>query len=226
MRKRRRTSDKLKPGMTTVSKKQVDNNQSRIIQRLVKLTKGIAPERKFFDTTLSFLNVSDTVGAVSHISAVAQGDLVSNRTGNKIRVKSIYVQVRVSTVSIDGLVEGFARFYIVRDLQQVGDTSPTASDILNAVNTPQSVLTSVATQGRFKIIRTFPLMDFTMIRSSNAIQSAVQYYYKSRFDIPITYNGVNGADIQKNGLYVVVVTSDTTDVSDYDGIARVSYVDD
>lgn len=226
MRKRRRTSDKLKPGLTTVSKKQVDNNQSRVIQRLVKLTRGIAPERKFFDTALSFLNVADTVGAVNHITAIEQGDLVSNRTANKIRIKALYVQVRVSTASIDALVEGFARFYVVQDLQQVADTNPTATQILNATNTPQNTLMNVSTQGRFRILYTFPLMDLTMIRSTNAIQSSVQFYRKFGLDIPLVFNGTAGTDIQKNGIYVVVVVNDTSDVADFDGISRVTYVDD
>jgi len=65
-----------------------------------------------------------------------------------------------------------------------------------------------------------------MIRSSNANQSAVQYYRKFGLDIPLVYKGAATSDIQKNGLYVVCVVNDTSDVADFDGISRVTYVDD
>lgn len=228
-RKRSRSNNSklsTKSSLVAVSKKQVDQNQSRTIQRLVKLTRGIAPERKFFDTSIAFINIVDTVGAIQNIVLIPQGDGVSDRTGNKIRVKSVYVQVRVSTQSVSGLAEAFLRFALVQDTQQVADSTPTVSQIVNSTATPQNTLLSIPNQGRFRILKMFPLLDLTMVASANATQSAVQAYRRFGMDIPITYNGAAGSDIQKNGLYLIAWTTEPTDVVDADGITRVTYVDD
>lgn len=227
-RKRARTSGKLNPknSLVQVSKKQVDQNQSRTIQRLVKLTRGIAPERKFFDTSLSFINVTDSTGAIQNITLIPQDDTVSGRTGNKIRIKALYVQTRISTQSLSGLVESFIRFAVVQDMQQVSDTSPTVSQIVNNPALPQNSLMTIPNQGRFKILKLFKLSDGTMMSGSNATQSAVQSWRRFGLDIVVTYNGTAGTDIQKNGIYVICYTNEPSDVIDADGIARVTYVDD
>jgi hypothetical protein len=216
---------RVSSGLVTVSKKQVDLKQSQVIARLVKITKGIAPERKFFDTTITFINIADTVGAVAHLTAIPQDDTISGRTGNKIRVKHVHIQVRLSTQSIDSLVESFYRFALVQDMQQVADTPPTVPNIVRSSADPRNSLINITTQGRFKVLYWFPVMDATMIRSVNATQSARQEFQKY-FDIPVTFNDTAGTDIQKNGLYLICWTSDTTDVGDADGIVRVTYIDD
>lgn len=229
-RKRFRPSNSAKlsnkSSLVEVTKKQVDLNQSRTIQRLVKLTRGIAPERKFFDTNLSFINITDTAGAINQITSIAQGDGVSDRTGNKIRIKGIYVQVRVSTSSISGLAESFLRFAVVQDMQQASDTAPTVAQIVNNPALPQNSLMSIPNQGRFKILKLFGLMDNTMQASGNATQSAVKAWRRFGLDIVVTYNGSASSDIQKNGIYVIAYTNEPSDVIDADGIARVTYVDD
>jgi len=227
-RKRARPSSKLstKSSLVTVSKKQVDQNQSRVIQRLVKLTRGIAPERKFFDTSLSFINVADTAGAIVQITSIAQGDTVGTRTGNKIRIKALYVQVRVSTQSLAGLAEEYVRFMVVQDMQQVSDTAPTVANIVNNTALPQNALPLVASQGRYRILHTFKLFDGQMLLASNATQSSTQTWVKYGLDIPVTYNDTASSDIQKNGIYVICYTNEPTDVIDCDGLARVTFVDD
>jgi hypothetical protein len=87
-----------------------------------------------------------TSESVTHLTAIAQGDAQSQRTGNSILVKSVYIrgiwEIHASASST------FLRFLLVKDNQQVSNTSPTADDILQNVQI-ESPYDRTTNQGRF-----------------------------------------------------------------------------
>lgn len=220
--KRRRVSAKPAAGTVAVSASQANVALSRKVNQLSKIVKGIKVEEKFFDTALSFINVVDTTGAIQAITDVVVGNTQVDRIGSKILVKNIYVQVRVSTASLAGLAETFVRFAIVQDTQSNG-AGATVTNVVKAVNDPRCTLLNIANQGRFKILKWFPLLDAEQLVPATATKSAVQFYSK-RCNIPVTYSAATSA--LTNSIFVMVWTNNATDVIDCDGTARITFVDD
>lgn len=139
-------------------------------------------------------------GSVTHLSPVAVGDTYADRTGNSIYARALNIRYTASwNQTTAGLQQ--IRLMVVQDTQQVGDTTPSISDILDssAVNytlahmAPNSV-------GRFKVLKSIRF-DLTSVYQSQT----------SEINIPmrhhIRYNGTAATDIQKGGLYLVVASN-------------------
>jgi len=238
-RKRARTVG-TSTSLVPVSAKKADENQARTIARLVKLTKGIAPERKQITGTGSFANVADTVGAQAGIVAIGQGSDINQRTGNQVRLKSFQIQVRVSTATASiGTVptnEEFTRFVLVLDKQTISDSTATALTVFQNVANPQFPQPNVEALGRFKWLWVSPLIHHARIAQSAVAgavttpltpsQSPVAQYKNFKMDIPIRYNGTAGGDIQKNAVSLFCITNLGADTVDADYNFRYEFIDD
>jgi hypothetical protein len=44
-------------------------------------------------------------------------------------------------------------------------------------------------------------------------------------DIPVFYNGDASTDIQRNGIYCVILSSDSTDTTDFNAGGRIGFTD-
>lgn len=230
---------KIQKGLTTVSKKQADRNLAQEVTKLKKLVKGIAPELKYLDVALTFSNVTDTSGGIVSLNTLAQGDTVNDRTGNKVRYKSLQIDFRLDTAvaSIGALplASEASRFYVIQDNQQVADTVPALTDVFESTSLVFAIRVNKANQGRFKIVydsgpilHTMVASQFTAVATLNAFPtngSPHRRFFK-RMDLPVTFNGTANTDIQKNGLYAAILTNVAGDSVDADGQARIRFIDD
>jgi len=222
-----------------VTSKQAEINLAKRVMQLSKIVKNQAPELKHFDAALSFTDVADTAGGISHLTAIAQGTDNLLRIGDEITVRKIYIQTRVilssGSVPILPLDTNFCRFILVQDLQQIGDTSPTVSQMFAVTSSPQTPLLNIDSLGRFKILWMSPLKLFTMMASkyddgvisaqySNPTQSPIDDAWIT-VNTKVRYNGSASTDIQKNGLYLVCLSSLPGDTLDADGFVRLAYTD-
>lgn len=167
--------------------------------RGVRYLKGLVNSEKFHKDTNVAGNVTPTP-TVTHLTAIATGDADANRTGNSLLVKGLSCNATLSMPA--ALLQARLRMVIVRDKQQIGDTAPAFTDIFSS-STPDSLM-NVTTLGRFDI-----LYDkvFTLSQGGNPTFSIRKYF---KMYSHIRFNGSTSTDIQKNGIYLCLVSDDNT----------------
>jgi len=182
----------------------------------VKYLSGLV-NSEMFKLDTAFSAAALTTGAVSHVTAVQQGDGDSQRTGNSIFVRSYNLKGSI-VHNAAGSNTQFVRVSVVQDKQQIGDTVPAYTDVYESAS-PYAHLNS-NTVGRFKI-----LYSRTYIVNNNDKTSCLL-----NINIPmrhhVRYNGTAGSDIQKGGLYICTsVDEPTANMPTWSGEMRLSYHD-
>lgn len=185
--------------------------------RQVWKLKGLVNSEKYkLDLVQSNQNVTDTPSAI-HITAVAQGDGDSQRTGNSIYCRSVNGKFFLYRSTSGDQVQT-VRLSLVMDSQQVGDTTPGYTDVYEAA-TPVSHLNS-NTVGRFKVLWSNTYCLDVVKGLSIPIEMNVPMRHHARF------NGAASTDIQRGGLYLMMVsTQGTSNYPILNGEIRLSYHD-
>lgn len=183
----------------------------------VRYIKGLVnAEKMYLDTTNTAVSVTAS-GVVTQLNAIAQGDTTSSRTGNSVLMKNLFGRM-VVVADASEANNSWVRIMIVKDKQQVGDTDPGVTSIL-ATSTPLSPLNR-NTAGRFQIL-------YDKLINLSVLQGATIRTLK--MNIPINcharYNGTASSDIQKNGIYLVLVGNEVTTTPDCEYYFRLNYYD-
>lgn len=186
--------------------------------RGVRYLKGLVnSEMLHLDTNFSAASVLGS-GAVSHLTAIAQGDTSAGRTGNSLLLRSLSYRFKLeinSSVTSNTTVT----MIIFQDTQQVGDTSPAATDVLAQANTYS--LLSTLTAGRFKILK----RKSYLLTPASGGRPAIEQKGFMKLYSHVRYNGTASTDIQKNGLYVLFISSESTNTPTVNGTFRIGYHD-
>lgn len=240
-RKRQRFSFKnltAKSGLVPVTARQAEVNLAQKVVKLTKLVRGLKPEVKYVDTSLSTTNVPVASGVVLHLTGIAGGTGVNQRVGDL--VTAIWWNVNLSLTnssSFSATNENPSyRFYIVRDIQQVGDTAPAGGDLVDQPSLPKIQLLNVSTtmQKRFQILYDskpqilFAGTGLAAQNNSVVFPAKLQFNLRGRKKAAVRFNGVNANDIQKGGLYLFFYTDVVVggaDALDFTGTSRVAYTD-
>lgn len=226
-------------GLARVSAAQVDRNLASEVAKLKRIVRKRAPELKYFDTSLSYVNVADSVGAVNHITSMGQGTAESQRVSDSITVSAIDCLVRVGTTSgSTGTApngDEAVRFALVQDMQQVSDTLPSVGVIMAQASNPHNPLKQIETGiTRFKILWMSPVIQTARITATSTPVATLTGLSPSqpnwafahvKCNIKVRFNGSSGTDIEKNGLYVICWTNVAADTVDADGFTRITYTD-
>lgn len=159
-------------------------------------------------------------GVVTHLSAIAQGDGEHARTGNSVLAK--YLTLRGKLVMHGSASSTLVRMLVVRDTQQVGDTSPALSAVLDAASTNQCLAPMNAdTKGRFS-----KLYDRTFCLDTDRPSSVFKINLKlGKRGSHIRFNGTASSDIQRGGLYFMIVSDEATNQPTYVKFYRLAYHD-
>jgi len=189
------------------------------------ITGLVNSEKLYKETSDQDVEVSYDNPVFVPLTDIAQGDTISGRTGNSVLVRylnaKIWLRMRDNQPTM-------TRIMLVRDKQQVGDTTPSISTVLNGTAGPQ-VITSFlnrTTAGRFDILydRTFSLAGTSTGGHTTDRLIKINKVMRSH----VRYNGTSSTDIQKNGLYLII-SSDQSDASTteplVDYVVRVNYHD-
>lgn len=158
---------------------------------------------------------SPNIGTITLLNGMAQGDTSSQRTGNSILMRNIFL--RLGFQQHPSATTTTYRVMLVLDTQQVGDTSPTISDILETVNVYSPL--STASSGRFKVMKNW----FFNTNNVSTTFRALNYYKDVRFHT--RYNGPANTDIQKNGLYLITLSDQATNAPSFTYTWKVGYHD-
>lgn len=142
-----------------------------------------------------------TSGGIIHLTDIVQGDADSTRTGNSVLVSGINIDLRM--VKHASATTSFMRVIIFQDNQQVADTTPSVTDILATPNFNDFL--SRTTVGRFKILSS-RVYNF---EANNVIRTYKKYFKISHH---VRFNGTQSTDIQKGGIYLLVISDQVTNV--------------
>lgn len=221
----RRTNRRTTPGPKTTGSLM---QQVRSLQRTVR---QLAPEIKHFDQDIGVSDVT-TSGAVVNCCQIAQGDSNVARTGNTIFVKSVTISGSVVR-GADVILQPNACYQValVIDKDNVADSSPTAANIFNPSD-PRVLLLNSATLERFRVLYLSPVLENLRIvtdldgLATSAVPTQSFMFKTTVFpNVKVSYNGGASSDIQKNGIYVVFLSNDSSNTIDFAGVSRVSYTD-
>lgn len=160
----------------------------------------------------------DYIGSMISLNNIAQGNADNERTGNSIFVRYVNSSGMITMSSL--ATSTAVRVMLVCDKQQIGDTPPTAPMVLeNTASTtaPYSKLNS-DTVGRFTILS-------SKLYLLNSDRPSCSWFLKKSMRHHIRYNGATSTDIQKGGLYLLVISNEQNNVPNFTRDTRVSYYD-
>ena len=187
---------------------------ARAAWRATKYIKGLVnSEMLHHDVGQDGTTVLST-GTVYALTAISNGDDAGTRTGNSILLRTLLNRIRFTKHA--SAVTTVVRFMLVWDTQQIGDTTPAAGDILQYADVDSPL--NLASSGRFKVLA----------NKTVALSSQMPIWHSERFlklYKHVRYNGAASADIQRNGLYLLVVGDQATNLPTMDWYARVGYHD-
>lgn len=186
--------------------------------RGVKLLRGIV-NSEMFHTDANFTDNSAT-NYIHNLTAISQGDTESQRTGNSLLLKSLsingYMQINPSTAAATRVT-----ICLVRDKQQIQDTTPGLGDIFTSASDTQTLLNRT-TVGRFQIMWRKQYI-LTAVTGGGDVARIFKKYTKLNFHT--RFNGSASTDIQKNGLYLCILTSEVTNYPTIVLNTRINYHD-
>jgi len=159
-------------------------------------------------------NTAPTVaGAVTHITVIAQGDGLADRSGDKIFIEKVNLMVNSLASATNN-----TRYVLVRDKFNLG-TTPGYTDIFSTavVASPYSSL-NVVQQKRFRV-----LCDF-IISGSVAGKAATTVRKTINVNQPCFFTGAASTTKASGSLYLCVVTDAATS-SNHDVEMQIVYSD-
>ena len=147
------------------------------------------------DTNWTATTLSTSGVIAANACAIAQGDGISGRTGNSILVKSVNANLLFDFGTVDNMVR--LMFFI--DKQQISDTTPSVTDILESAS-PTAFLNK-NTVGRFSVLydQKFVLDSAQHRLQIKKVHLGLQHH--------VRYNGTASTDIQKGSIYMLVIAS-------------------
>lgn len=221
--------------LVPVSKAKAEMNLARKVQQLSKFVKGLRPEIKYLDLSLTTTNITTATGLTIHLTQIAQATAVNSRIGENVQVRWVEFHIEVPyTTSVAASITDNPtyRVYVVQDLQQVASMSPALSDLVDQPALPLVQLFNVSEQKRFRVLydsrpQMLQIGSLATPAGNTSIIAPGKWHLhlKKRVSIPVEFNSSSASGIQKNGIYFMFSTDMTTGVVDIVGSSRIGYTD-
>lgn len=179
------------------------------------------PEKKFFDTALSFfVDSTGEVPATGQLSLIVQGDTESTRDGRQCTVESIQIRAKAEFApAATATASTNIWIYLVLDTQANGAAAG-ATDVLTSTAF-HSALINLANSGRFRILKKFKL-NFTsaagVTTAYNNNSKHIDYFTKC--NIPLEFSGATGAitELKSNNIFLLAGSDATASGDDTVGV--------
>lgn len=202
-----------------IRKKQPDNftkyaNYAVTALKGVKYVMGLV-NSELYKHDVSYTTPINNTGVLIPLTGLAEGNGEDDRTGNSILVKSVDMD---GSVSMQGSNNTIIKMCLVMDTQQQADTTPSFTDIYESASINSHL--NKNTVGRFSILwcKYYALNVGSVQTTKVGFHHAMQEH--------VRYNGSTGTDIQKNGLYLAIISNQTGAASPFCELkTRVSYHD-
>lgn len=188
------------------------NTVKRAVMSIVK------PEKKYYDLTVFFNNVSNS-GQIQLLSEISAGDDGFNRQGLKVNAKSLYIQGTIQADPTASLGTSF-RVIVFMDKQNQG-IDPTISNLLPNTGTQYAVISPLQQDFsvRYKILYN---ENFTFDNYKGNIANIKKYI---KLNDILNFTNPTSTGIYKNAIYVVCISDRTTNVPDMAFSSRIGFYD-
>lgn len=158
----------------------------------------------------------DSAGSVTHLTAVAAGDTAATRTGSSILLKGLHM--RFALITHASAATTVVRILVVKDKQQVSDTTPAVTGILNSADVLSHVVPDFTE--RFTILK-----DMTHILDLVGNPIKTFDFKLNMTGTHVRYNGTAGTDIQQNGVFVLLLSNQPTNTPTVSVQSRLTFYD-
>lgn len=170
---------------------------------------GLNEIRKLINVEEKYLDVAgnptfDSSGQVTYLTGLAQGDGISDREGNSLKVQNFSLNYFVTYDSATSPV--CFRILLVRDLQNTGATI-TASDVMETVGVTSAPVTFAdyvngpLSNKRFSIV-------YDQVGTVDQYNPISAHMFKSNHDCHVAYRGTTSAVASAgNGSYFLIAIS-------------------
>lgn len=185
-----------------------------------KYVKGmINCEKHFLDVKVA--DFASYSGTITPLSALSQGDNISNRIGDSVLAK--YINLRYAWIGDTSTAQSIARVIVFQDTMSLG-TIPAPGDVLNlsglTTEAPLALLNlTYAVQGRFKILYD---KTMTLCNTGSNVQATDEI-------IPINdhikYTSTAGTDEGRNMVYLLYISNRNTQDPALNLFSRLAYYD-
>lgn len=189
--------------------------------------RGLIPEKKFFDTALSFaIDATGEVPATGQLALIPQGDTETTRDGRQCTIKSITIRGVFEYVPGAGsLGQHIVYMCLVQDTQTNG-AAAAITDVFSS-NNMSTNMHNLANSSRFIIIKRWEVQ----VRSNAGVATAYsgdakQIKYHKRCNIPMEYSSTAGAitEIKSNNLFLVAGSYFGDDLTTFNGTCRLRFM--
>ncbi len=174
---------------------------------------------EFHTLNTNFTTDPSNAGAVVNLTAIAQGDTIASRQGNKIRVK--YLECRGLVTLNASAADSQVRMMVVRDNN--GSTSiPAITDLYADIATfrlNKPKLGDPQSNSRFSI-----LMDkYIIVDAGHGLSQT--FKFSTALDHHVFYTGSAATDEGKGHLYLFIASNEATNDPSVQAVAMVKWID-
>lgn len=156
-------------------------------------------EKKYLDTSVG--TTIDNAGTITNLTATSQGDDVANRNGNSILGKTLYLRFHMYRATANTATTNTMRVMLVKDMENTG-SAPTVTDILQSASVDAAL--HVDHLSRYQVLR-----DKVFTMSLSGTDGTAQHWYV-RVNDHVKYTGSANTDIYKNQVYLLLLSSEST----------------
>lgn len=195
-----------------------------------RIRRGLNIEKKFFDTTISFLtDATGEVPATGQVTLIPQGVTESTRVGRVCTLKSLHLKFTARYLpAADTIGSAVAWIYVILDKQANGAAAASA-DIFTSTAGAGAMI-NMANSSRFKILRKFVCQFNSGAGASGAYaQDNQPYEWYKKVNIPIEYSSTTGAigEIKSNNVFLYAGQDGNTgdDTISVNGTFRLRFTD-
>lgn len=182
-------------------------------RKRIKRDKLGRKEIKFAD----FLNIVavNSSGVIEDLTRIAAGTTISERVGLSVNVKNVFGRM-IFTKDPAAEVTNM-RCIIFKDKQQINGSAPVVTDVLQGATVTSAY--SMQSKGRFDV-----LYDYNIDLKSGSNQTETVKVNLPVYDT-MQYSGTANTTIQKNGLYLLLLSNATLLIPSCDYNLRVKFAD-
>jgi len=180
----------------------------------VKALKGIINSELKLTEIIAQNNFVTTTGSTTLVSGIGQGDLSTQRNGNSVLAKMLYIKYYVTMhASTQG---SLVKAYLIKDNQQIADTNPSFTDVFTS--------SDVQSFPKWDSRKRFQIKDVHSFREDENVIVQMR-----EFSVPIEshliFNGTASTDTQKGHYYILLVSNQTANVPQVSISTRLTFYD-